>query len=415
MRYLFVFLVCLSLFAFGSPSTDGTKAGIYVRINQVGYLPTEQKIALALTNQNLSGQSFRVTKEPGGATVFTATIGADRGAYGGFPHLYELNFSSLKTPGRYTVQIEGNASLPFQIGSEIYAPVLSKSLVFFRVQRCGNTAPLKHGVCHLNDSFASGGWHDAGDYLKFSITTAATINVMLTAYDRHPTTFADANHNGTPDVLDESVVGLEWIYRMWDPSRNSLYYQVGDESDHKDWRMPDQDDNNGIVRKIYSCKPGKGANVAGKTAASLALAYLIWNDSNKPFANPQAAQRYLTAAIQIYDFGKKRPAVEPGLDFYIENSWRDDMALAAIELYRATGQTKYLNDARAYARAAKNGWTVDWSELHSLAHYEIAKVDAFYRPTAITFLKRDLDSYRTAAARNPFHATLSSFYWGPPV
>ena len=387
------------------------QSGIYLRANQIGYLPSEQKVVLALTNQNLSGQSFQVVSSQG-TNAFSGLVGNDRGGYGNFSHLYELDFSSFKTSGRYTARISGAASIPFDIGSDIYAPLIPKSLTFFRVQRCGNTAPIKHTVCHLKDGFASGGWHDAGDYLKFVITTAAAVNLMLTAYDRHPAAFADANHNGRPDVLDESLIGLDWLYRMWDPSHDTLYFQVGDESDHEKWRMPDVDDKNGVIRKVYSCAPGKGANVAGKAAASLALGSMMLKDPQKSFSDPALAERYLTAAKQIYEFGKKHPATQPGNPFYTETSWRDDMALGAIELYRATHTASYLNEARSFGKSVQNGWSVDWSEMHSLAHYEIGRTDPSYRSTAIQFLKRDIDSYQSKAKQNPFRVTLESFYWG---
>lgn len=388
-----------------------SQSGIYLRASQIGYLPAEQKVVLAMTNQNLSGQSFQVVNSQD-SNAFSGTVGADRGSYGNFSHLYELDFSSLKTSGHYTVRIAGASSLPFNIGNDIYNPLIPKSLTFFRVQRCGNNSPLKHKVCHLNDGFAAGGWHDAGDYLKFTITTAATINLMLTAYDRHPAAFKDANSNGRPDVLDESLIGLDWLYRMWDSLHSILYFQVGDESDHEKWRMPDVDDKNGVVRKVYPCAPGKGANVAGKVAAPLALASQIWKNPQKSFADPALADRYLTAAKQIYDFGKKHQATQPGNPFYDETSWRDDMALAAIELYRTTNTATYLNDARSFGKSAQNGWTVDWSEMHSLAHYEIGRTDPSYRSTAIKFLKRDIDSYQSKAKQNPFRAALESFYWG---
>jgi endoglucanase len=388
-----------------------SQSGIYLRANQVGYLPSEQKVVLAWTNQSFSGQSFQVVNSQG-SNAFTGVVGLDRGKYGNFNHLYELDFSPVKTPGRFTVRISGVSSTPFIIGSETYSPLIPKSLTFFRVQRCGNTSPIKHKVCHLKDGFAAGGWHDAGDYLKFTITTSAAVNLMLTAYDRHPAVFKDANNNKRPDVLDESLTGLDWLYRMWDPSHNTLYFQVGDESDHEKWRMPEVDDKNGVVRKVFSCASGKGANVAGKVAASLALAAQIWSDPQKSFADPALAETYLTAAKQIYDFGKKNQATQPGNPFYNETSWRDDMALAAIQLYRATHTASYLNEARSFGKSVQNGWTFDWSEMHSLAHYEIGRTDPSYRATAIQFLKRDIDSYQSKAKQNPFRAALESFYWG---
>jgi len=410
MRRLILPLCLLAILYMQASSIGGNLPGVFIRINQVGYLPADQKVALVLTNQNLNGHKFSVTKNPGGIS-FEGSVGPDRGAYGNYAHVYETNFSTLRAEGSYRIHAGGSTSLSFPIGSNLYAPLLTKSLTFFKVQRCGNTAPLKHRACHLNDGFAAGGWHDAGDYLKFVVTVAGAATHLLLAYERHPGVFVDSNKNGKPDVLDEALIGLKWTYNMWDSSHKTLFYQVGDESDHQQWRLPDNDDQKGIIRKVYPCDPGKGGNVAGKAAASLALASVIWSDAKKPFADHQLAARYLAAARQIYDYGKTRKAPQPA-EFYGEGSWRDDIALAAIELYRATKEIRYLNEARSYARAAKNGWSTDWSEQHSLAHYEIGRVDASYRQTAIRYLELDLEAYRSQASTNPFRASLSSFYWG---
>src|SRR5262245_22985272 len=44
---------------------------LYIRVNQVGYLSTETKVALALTNVDLSAQSFDVNTD--GQSVYTGT------------------------------------------------------------------------------------------------------------------------------------------------------------------------------------------------------------------------------------------------------------------------------------------------------------------------------------------------------
>jgi hypothetical protein len=419
-------LVCSAGSHVPHPHGAGAPAApVYVRLNQVGYLPAEPKLALAMTDETLNGQTFNVIAAQGGSPVFTGSVGIDRGAYGDFAHLYELDFVGLTASGRYRLQVGSEPSPAFTIGTSVYADAISPTLQFFRVQRCGDTAPVMHDVCHLKDGIASGGpasgttvdatggWHDAGDYLKFAITTGASTNLMLTAYQRHPAAFADADHNDVPDVLDEARVGLDWMLKLWDPTNGVLYYQVGDESDHDTWRMPEGDDANRPTRPVWACEPGKGANVAGKTAAALALAASLWNDPARLFYSPTLASTYRTAAQQVYDYGKARPAAQSATSgFYDETSWQDDMALAAAELYRATGDTTYLNEARDYGAAAGNAWTFDYDNMHGLAHYEIARLDSTYVPSATAWLAADLSAMQTDANTNPFRAAVDQFYWG---
>ena len=86
--------------------------------------------------------------------------------------------------------------------NDVYRRVIPTSLQFFRVQRCGNSNPAAHGPCHLNKSVivggqrdgqtidVSGGWHDAGDYIKFLGQTSASTWFLLSAYAHAPDRFS---------------------------------------------------------------------------------------------------------------------------------------------------------------------------------------------------------------------------------
>jgi len=268
----------------------------------------------------------------------------------------------------------------------------------------------------------TGGWHDAGDFLKFRITDAFATTLMLHAYERHPEVFADIDHNNIPDVLDEARIGLDWLRKMWDPANRELYYQVGDYRDHDEWRLPDGDDaSRPSTRTVWACEPGKGANIAGKMAAAFALAAWLWNDRTRSFYDPALAASFLSAAQQIYSFGKARPAsqpgtIDPGLTlssaFYDEQTWQDEMALGAAELYRATGNPAYLADARMYAAALGSSASFYWGNVSMLAQYEIARLDASYRPSATRFMEEDLNTYQTNFFNSSFRTALNGFYWG---
>src|SRR5262249_60598708 len=142
MRTLRILLILAIFFALAPADS------VNLRVNQIGYLPGASKIGLAMSNDNLAGRTFTVVNA-NGAVVFSGTTGKDRGSYGSFPHVYELNFTSLGSPGRYRLDLGGSRSQPFTVGMDAYRPLVSLTLQFFRVQRCGNTNPLKHGPCHL--------------------------------------------------------------------------------------------------------------------------------------------------------------------------------------------------------------------------------------------------------------------------
>src|SRR5437762_9931184 len=80
-----------------------------IRVNQVGYLPNEPKIALVLTDADRAGKSFEV-RDHAGAMVKSFKVGRDRGAYGQFDHVYELDITKLRTRGRYRIFMGNDSS-----------------------------------------------------------------------------------------------------------------------------------------------------------------------------------------------------------------------------------------------------------------------------------------------------------------
>ena len=69
----------------------------WIRVNQVGYLPDDPKIAVLSSDEPLTGE-FQVGD-------FTADIGADQGAWGPFAHNYRLDFSDVKSSGRVSSDV----------------------------------------------------------------------------------------------------------------------------------------------------------------------------------------------------------------------------------------------------------------------------------------------------------------------
>jgi endoglucanase len=62
----------------------------------------------------------------------------------------------------------------------------------------------------------SEGWHDAGNYEKYSNNTAFTVLHLITAWEIFglDIDFIPGGDPGIPDVLEEARVGLEWLARM---------------------------------------------------------------------------------------------------------------------------------------------------------------------------------------------------------
>lgn len=376
-----------------------------IRLNQIGYLPNEAKKAIVISKSELSND-FRLVDSSTKQTVFEAKLKPVPGSNWGSPFefTYQLDFSAYKQKGKFFLQLENSEihSREFSIGKY---PAYHEDLLFFmRQQRCGYN-PYLDMVCHQRDgrtfyapipdhSFveASGGWHDAGDQLKYLITASNATAQMMLAFELEKNKFADQfddygrpKPNGVADVLDEAKWGLDWILKLH-PRADWLFHQVADDRDHKGFKMPDKDNADygwgpNSYRPVYFAdgKPqglrefksrSTGvANIAGRSAAAMAMASRIWKSELK---NNLQADQYLKAALELYRMGQRQEGFQQGNSYgapyrYNEDTWADDMEWAAAELFKATGQTKYLNEAQRYAKIAG---ATSWMQHETAEHYQ---------------------------------------------
>jgi endoglucanase len=411
-----------------SPRPPVSPVAAAIRVNQVGYLPREPKIGIVQSRLDLRGKRFAVLSvQSPGRSVAAGVLGEDRGAYGAFAHHYPIDFSGLQRPGLYRLRLAGGLlSPPFRIGDHLYRGLPRTILAFFRVQRCGNTEPLGHGPCHLTDAVArsgpetgrpvdlTGGWHDAGDYLKFAATSSYVTLLLLECASHYPRAVPSNARGGSP-LLDEARVGVEWLLKLR-PRPEGFYYQVGSESDHDEWRRPEGDDER-LKQGAAPDHPGRGrpalfgagANVAGRAAAALALAARLYRSTE-----PDLAHRCAETAVAFYQCGLQHPGVlttQPA-DFYPERGWRPDMALAAALLYRLTRQGSYLHDAVRFDSAAGPGeGALSLYSIHGLAHVELFPLAPHReRRRILKELREDCERAR-AQSRHPFRLG-TALLWG---
>ncbi len=408
-------------------------AATYLRVDQLGWLPGETKVALALADEDLAGEPFLVRDVATGTTVLSGAVGADRGPYGSFAHVFELDVTAVTGPGEFEIVLGDPGdplavSPPFRVGEDALARGVPVGLRFFEVQRCGDTGPRMHGPCHLNHAIADGGprdgqpvdlrggWHDAGDYLLFTGEEAATTLLLLVAFDEHPGAFSDADGDGVPEVLAEARVGAEWLLRAWDGDAPTLYFQLGDESDHGAWRMPEGDDESDDPRlrhrTAYACRSGKGANLAGRTAGALALAAGVFGREGEPWHDPDLAARARQAAIDLYEWGASRKAVQRKTFDGYEETWKDDLGVGATELWILTGEASWHEEALRWAREMGHAWSFSAGDLHAVAQARLGGHDPAYRDEAVEWLGEELENYEQLSLSHVFREALDEPYWG---
>src|SRR4029078_6027644 len=108
-RCLFVFL----LFIFWGKKESPP---VWIRINQLGYLPNGIKVAVWCSKDSVSIKKFQLVDALTKKTVFTDSTKKSFGAYGPCKQTYRLNFSSFKKSGRYYLQAGETKSPEFEIG-----------------------------------------------------------------------------------------------------------------------------------------------------------------------------------------------------------------------------------------------------------------------------------------------------------
>jgi endoglucanase len=379
-------------------------AEVFLRLNQAGYRPADVKNAVAFSTNEITGV-FTILEEDTQKIVFQDKPAILEGEpWGRFTNHAELDFTALNRSGRYVLTMGKYRSTPFTISADVYRGLPDQLLEFMRQQRCGYN-PFVDTVCHTHDGRsaygpmtngtyinATGGWHDAGDMLKYLLTSGNATAQMLLAYKLEPRCFQDhfnalgqPGTNYVPDVLDEARWGLEWMLKLH-PAPDQLFHQVGDDRDHTGFHFPQNDpadygwgissyrvtyfaDGKPQGLKQYTNSSTGIANLAGRYAAAMALACQIWKDDPRmaPFA-----ERCLQAGIEVYQLGRAQEGVQQGNSYhspyhYAETTWADDMEWGAAELYHATRKRQYYDDARRYAKIIQ---AESWMGKEETGHYQ---------------------------------------------
>lgn len=384
-------LIYFSLLQLSCTAAGG--GGIYVRANQVGFFPQDVKTAIIMSKSNLSNSFFTIVDAKNEKTVYKNKINANRGNWGKFPFNYQIDFSGITTSGAYWIEVEDKKYFTFKISDNNYAGITDSLLLFLKVQRCGPTKPFLHEPCHLYDSpqivgdetaggiDVTGGWHDAGDYIKFLNSTAYTTYMLLFSYEFDKSKFEfDHNKNNEPDVLEEAKIGIDWILRAC-YKKNKFITQVQDADDHtQSWRLPENDS----LKYDRPAYPGIGKNMVGLVSATLSLASRIWKDR---FSDKQNASKWLAVAKDIYQVRNQAPnvdVVQSGM--YQDSHFWGKLALGAIELYKSTNETKYLTDSFVYGDSAKSDYWWSWGDIDALAQFRIAE----HNPRFKNYLQNNL-------------------------
>ncbi|KAL7160017.1 hypothetical protein ABFS83_01G066600 [Erythranthe nasuta] len=226
-----------------------------------------------------------------------------------------------------------------------YKDALNKSILFFEGQRSGKL-PAGQRVKWRADSALSdgklenvnlsGGYYDAGDNVKFGWPMAFSISLLSWAASEYKNEINSANQ--LKNIQNAIRWGTDFLLRAH-TSSDTLYAQVGDGNrDHQCWERPEDMDTPRTLYKISSTSPG--SEVAAEAAAALAAASIVFREADSNYS-----ARLLRHSKSLFELADKyRGSYQGSCPFYCSYSgYQDELLWAAAWLYKASGDSTYLN------------------------------------------------------------------------
>ncbi len=392
-------------------------SGGQVLVNQLGYYPGQEKIAVM--DESYTG-SFRIVDQQSGATVFEGTAGETLSSAFSGKVRTRLDFTSVDNPGVYRIVTErGMESPAFRIGDSILAPLASATLEAFFLQRSTPGHPDTVVLVHASAASperpegtviaSAGGWYDAGDYNKYIVNASFTTGLMLAGYEQYP------GYVQNRRLLDEVMYNLQWSLTMQDPADGGVYHKL---------TTPEFE---AFIKPGECKKPRyvvqKSVTATLDFAASMAQAARIYRNfeeyATKAEIMEQAAEAAFLWALEHPDalYNQFRmneqftPAIQTGA--YGDFSARDEFFWSSCELYLTTQKAAYLDKILEYAPEKFTAPT--WGNVYGLGIFALLthnKATPEMKEQLISFC----DSVVSLAGGAPFASSYGNsvhdFYWG---
>ena len=358
---------------------------VKVSVNQMGYDINGTKVA-AVKTESTGDEDFIICNADTNETVYVGKLGASVHDYGSGFDIRQADFSDFTEVGNYYICTAEGPSYTFFIGETPYYDIYRDSVLMLYKQRCGmeldSTGVFDHPACHMGEAVVygdeskkvdvSGGWHDAGDYGRYVVSTAKTLADLLNSYtdfnvDDDQMGIPESG-NKIPDILDEARYGLDWMLKMQDAESGGVYHKVSCLVFPETVAPQDETD------QLYLAPVSVAAT--GDFAAIMAKASVVYKD-----IDPDFSKTALEAAEKAWDYLE-------GLDKYtgyrnpkdiVTGEYPDDFTMderywAAVELYIAgVDKTKSFITANKDDKNLKEG--LGWADMGLYAEYDLALCD----------------------------------------
>ena len=351
-----------------------------IAVNQIGYLPGAYKSA-TLKGSAL-GKTAVLIKEDTGEAIFEKDIvnSIDDPDTGEKEAIF--NFSDITDEGSYHIEAGDVVSHSFRIADDVYEDALKDAIKMLYYQRCGTelgadlAGEFAHPVCHSDMAVlyednskkldVSGGWHDAGDYGRYSVAGAKAVADLLLAYENYPDIFDDAlgipeSGNGIPDILDEAKYELDWLFKM-QREDGGVYHKVTCRNFPGEI-MPEEETDELVIMPVTTTSTADFAGV-------MAMASRVYSDIDKNYAD-----KCLSAAMKAAEYIEKTPRDTVGYknpDDIATGEYEDvcdvdERFWAYAELFKTTGDKAY--EELLKNELPDNGYSLGWQGVAGYGGY----------------------------------------------
>ncbi len=414
-----------------------------IRLNSLGFLSGLTKKATIAAPCS----DFAVRKVSDGTAVYSGKAAGPRHQADVDQDVWIVDFSAFRGTGKFYLDVPGvGRSIDFEIGENVYDFAFTTAMRGFYLWRCGcavegthNGIRYAHAACHLDDGYEDylgnegarrdgiGGWHDAGDYGKYTVNAGITVGCLFMAWDHFQDRLKDVSLGlpdtapGYPDFLKELKWETDWLLKMPYPDGSGRVSHKLTRVNFSGMIMPEKD-----TEKRYFTEWSSAATADFVAMMAMAARYF------EPY-DAAYAKKCLDAAKTSYAFLKANPEdkrFQQG-DFRTggyQTSDPGDRLWAAAEMWQTTGDAEYLKDfeeraaapvvrRRGPAPAGKVDEDWDWGNVRNLGMFTYVLSEREGRDAELlAAIRNDVlstaDRLVAQANEDVYGRALRRYYWG---
>ena len=447
-------VLCAFFFALTSCSQKELPLSESIRLNQLGFYPSEEKIAVVFSDST-GKLPFSVRNMETNKIVFRGVSSGLRSSSFSDKKTSVLSFTGLSSPGQYRIEIPATGrSHPFIISDKLLEDIALAGQKAFYYQRASTPVEARYAgqwnrpaghpdtLVMIHPSAVSAGrpagslissakgWYDAGDYNKYIVNSGFTVGVLLSLYEDFPDAVQQQNTripesgNAIPDLLDEVYWNIDWMLSMQDPADGGVYHKLtGAEFE-------------GFIKPAECSKQryvvSKSVTAALDFAASMAQASRVYAGFGDGY--PGLAVKTLEAARNAFNWAAKHPEAlynqrkmnekfDPDITTgeYGDRSAADEFFWAAVELYLATHEDNYLKTALEYEPPQYTLPT--WGRVSGLGSWSLIRYAGTLEGRAqllagkaqaqlLAYTDSAMQETETAPYNAPYGRNARDFFWG---